>query len=96
VNARPSNRENDRGTELSLSLSLPLSRFSALHGLTRNYNSRVIFDRAFPRLFCALQKLIAEDVVAYVYLYIALSKSRLMSNVSLLQHLCRRPVAQIV
>lgn len=53
------------------------------------YNSRVIFDRAFLRLFCTLQKLIAENVVAYVYLYIALSKSRLMSNVSALQHSCR-------
>lgn len=63
----------------------PLSRFSALQGLdpARLRCSRVVFLRGLFPPFCALlQKLIAKNVVTYVYLNIALSKPGLMNNVA--------------
>jgi len=63
---------------------LPLSRFSALQGLTpRNYGSRVVFDRDFFLLFqrANLRKLIAgERCSVRLLLCITLSKPRLMNN----------------
>lgn len=64
----------ESGKHIARHWLLPSSRFSALHDLT---TTRVLFSSHL--FFRALQKLIAEDVVAY--LYIALSKSPMMSDV---------------
>jgi hypothetical protein len=68
---RPSNQENGRSGRCCPFISF----FSFTRFDPRNYGSRVVFLRGFFLLFYALlQKLIAEDVVTYVYLNIALSK----------------------